>query len=372
MPSSQARSDFLLRLTRDAKILAKACENVSNRAEAERMTDDPAYSFPALQERKPRRIFLVGSILLSIPIILWLGAAFLVARSLRYPDFLRRGSGDVFGQHVPAFQRGSITDIGKALGVEPERLDCGIVEEDGFRHRRVSVVAWYFPGKRREVVVIVPSAGAPETAMIPYVKFLLADGYTVVATYSANNPIYGINWGMLKRKFALATARTLLDKGFTKIAALGISEGAAGAIMAQAEQPLFTAIVADSSYANLEQLFMRSPSMARLNPAFASTVIWAASYWFGRRLDKISPETDAANLGSCALLIIQNRDDQMTPVADGKALLASAGFNAQMWTVPSGGHGDAIFEHSKDYAERVTKFLDESFQTSTEPSPTDR
>jgi pimeloyl-ACP methyl ester carboxylesterase len=223
------------------------------------------------------------------------------------------------------------------------------------------VVGWYFPGKRREVVVILPAAGAPEVAMIPYVKFLLGAGYTVVASYSANNPSYGINWGMLKRKFALATARTLKDDGFDKIAALGISEGAAGAIMAQADQPVFTAIVADSSYANLAQLFMRSPSLSRLNPAFASTVMWEAQLWFGRSLYKISPVTDAGNLGTCSLLIIQNRDDKITPVADGKAILDSAGLDAQMWTVPSGGHGDAIYEDPKSYAARVIRFLDASF-----------
>src|SRR5271167_2670920 len=239
---------------------------------------DPSESQPAAGKRKPRRIFGIGAILLGVPILLWMGAAFFVARSLMYPEFLRRGGQDVFGQHVPAFKRGSVTDIGAALGVEPERLDCGVVEEDGFQHRQVSVVGWYFPGKRREVVVIIPPAGAVETSMIPYVKFLLGAGYTVVAIYSANNPIYGINWGMLKRKFALATARTLIDDGFTKIAALGVAEGAAGAIMAQAEQPVFTAIVADSSYANLERLFMRSPSMSGLNPAFLSTVMWKAGF----------------------------------------------------------------------------------------------
>ena len=329
---------------------------------------DPSESQPAAGKRKPRRIFGIGAILLSVPIVLWFGAAFLVARSLRYPDFLRRGSEDVFGQHVPSFKRGSLTDVGTALGVEPERLDCGVVEEDGFRHHQVSVVGWYFPGKRREVVVILPAAGAPETSMIPYVKFLLAAGYTVVASYSANNPKYGINWGMLKRKFALATARTLMDDGFTKIAALGISEGAAGAIMAQAQQPVFTAIVADSSYANLEQLFMRSPSMSRLNPAFLGTVIWEAQFWFGRKLDKIAPAVDAANLGACSLLIIQNRGDQVTPVADGQALLNSAGFNSQMWTVPSDGHGDAIYEDPKGYASRVVKFLDASFATDETPA----
>jgi pimeloyl-ACP methyl ester carboxylesterase len=254
-----------------------------------------------------------------------------------------------------------MTDIGAAVGVEPERLDCGVVEEDGIRHRTVSVVGWYFPGKRREVVVILPSAGAPEIAMIPYVKFLLGAGYTVVAAYSANNPSYGINWGMLKRKFALATARTLQDDGFDKIAVLGISEGAAGAVMAQAEHQVFTAIVADSSYANLARLFMRSPSISRLNPAFASTVMWEAQLWFGRSLYQISPEIDAGNLGTCSLLIIQDRDDKVTPVADGKAILDSARFNAQIWTVPSAGHGDAIYEDPNAYAARVVRFLDASF-----------
>src|SRR5271167_2197797 len=329
---------------------------------------DPSPAVPATRRWKPasrRHLIAMASILFGVPFILWMGTGFLIARSLRYPEFLRIGGQDVFGQHVPQFARGSLTDVGTALGVEPERLDCGVVEEDSLTRHQVSVVGWYFPGKRREVVVIIPPAGAPETAMIPYVKFLLGAGYTVVAIYSANNPIYGINWGMLKRKFALATARTLMHDGFEKIAALGISEGAAGAIMAQAEQPVFTAIVADSSYANLEQLFMRSPSMSRLNPAFLGTVMWEARLWFGRTLDKISPETDAGNLGTCSLLIIQNRDDQVTPLADGQALLDSAGFNAQMWTVPSGGHGDAVYEDPAGYAARVIKFLDASFEIET-------
>jgi len=318
---------------------------------------------PAATKRRPRRIFGVGAILLGVPILLWLGAALFVARSLMYPDFLRRGRTDVFGQHVPSFKRGSLTDLRVALGVEPQRLDCGVVVEDGIRHRQVSVVAWYLAGRRSEVVVILPAAGAPETAVIPYARFLLAAGYTVVATYSANNPIYGINWGMLKRKFALATARTLNEKGLDKIAALGISEGGAGAIMAQAEQPVFTAIVADSSYANLAELFMRSPSLSRMNPAFAESVLWEAQLWFGRSLYKISPATDAGHLGSCPLLVIQNRDDKVTPLADGQALVAAAHFNARMWTVPSGGHGDAIYEDPAGYAARVVKFLDASFQT---------
>ena len=46
---------------------------------------DPSESQPAAAKRKPRRIFGIGAILLGVPIILWIGAAFFVARSLDVP-----------------------------------------------------------------------------------------------------------------------------------------------------------------------------------------------------------------------------------------------------------------------------------------------
>jgi fermentation-respiration switch protein FrsA (DUF1100 family) len=317
-------------------------------------------------KHRPRRIFALGALFVGLPALIWIVAAFFVARSLKYPAFLYLGNGqDVFGEHVPGFKRGSVTDIARAIGVEPERYDAGTVEDDAGRHRAISVVGWYFPGTRREAVLIMPSAGASEDQLIPYIKFLHAAGYTVVANYSSNNPEFGISWGLLKRKFALATARALKVDGFEKIAVLGISEGAAGAIMAQAEQPVFTAIVADSSYANLQQMLRRSPSISRLNPAFESTVMWAAQWWMGQRLNKISPVTDAAKLGNCPILVIQNRGDKITPPDDGKAILYAAGVNSEIWIAPSEGHGDAIYEAPADYAARVVKFLNTSFGIET-------
>src|SRR5258708_8180364 len=173
---------------------------------------------------------------------------------------------------------------------------------------------------------------------------------------------------MLKGKFALATARTLMDDGFEKIAALGISEGAAGAIMAQAEQPVFTAIVADSSYANLRQLILRSPSISKLNPAFAATVFWEAQWWFGKPLSKISPADDAAKLRELPLLVIQNRGDKITPLADGKAILYAGGLNSEIWIAPSDGHGEAIYEAPAVYAGRGVRFLGSGFGLEGRPA----
>jgi pimeloyl-ACP methyl ester carboxylesterase len=316
----------------------------------------------AAAKRRPRRIFSVGALILGVPILLWIAASYYIARSLKYPDFLYRGNGqDVFGGHVPPLRRGTVTEIRNAIGIEPQRYDAGMVDDEGLNARPVSVVGWYFPGTRREVVILVPAAGGTEAALIPYVRFLHAAGYTVVATYSANNPRNGINWGLLKRRFALATARTLKSDGFEKIAVLGISEGGAGALYAQAEQPVFSAIIADSTYANLATMLMRSPAMMKLNPAFSSTILWEAGWVFGRSPYAMSPRDAAAHLGGCPLLVIQNRGDPVTPRDDGDAIHDAAGASAELWIAPSDGHGDAIYEVPEEYAAHVVGFLNAIF-----------
>ena len=327
------------------------------------MASDADSAIPAAAaKRRPRRIFSVGALILGVPILLWISASYYIARSLKYPDFLYRGNGqDVFGGHVPPLERGTLTEIRNATGIEPERYDAGIVEDEGLNARQVSVVGWYFPGPRREVVILVPAAGGTEAALIPYVKFLHAAGYTVVAMYSANNPRFGINWGLLKSRFALATARQLKSDGFNKIAVLGISEGGAGAIFAQAEQPVFSAIIADSTYANLATMLMRSPGMMRLHPAFSATVLWEAGWVFGRSPYAMSPRDAAAHLGGCPMLVIQNRGDPVTPRADGVAIREAAGSGAELWIAPSDGHGDAIYEAPKEYAAHVVNFLNAIF-----------
>jgi pimeloyl-ACP methyl ester carboxylesterase len=320
-------------------------------------------------KRRPRRIFGVGALILGVPILLWISASYYIARSLKYPDFLYRGNGqDVFGGHVPPLKRGTVTEIRNATGIEPQRYDAGMVEDEGLNARQVSVVGWYFPGRRREVVILVPAAGGTEAGLIPYVKFLHAAGYTVVATYSANNPRYGINWGLLKQKFALATARKLKSDGFEQIAVLGISEGGAGALFAQAEQPVFSAIIADSTYANLATMLTRTPAMSRLNPAFSATILWEAGWVFGRSPYVMSSQDAAAHLGGCPLLVIQNRGDPVTPRADGEAIRGAAGEAAELWIAPSDGHGDAIYEAPKEYAAHVVGFLNAIFGSET-PGP---
>src|SRR5258708_12113493 len=113
------------------------------------------------KERRPRRIFAVGALFLAIPALIWIVAAFFVARSLKYPAFLYQGNGqDVFGERVPMFKRGSVTDIATAIGMDPERYDAGTVADDPGGHGQVTVVRSHFPGEPPDSLLITPPAGA--------------------------------------------------------------------------------------------------------------------------------------------------------------------------------------------------------------------
>ncbi|HEY6394125.1 MAG TPA: hypothetical protein VIX12_01835 [Candidatus Binataceae bacterium] len=278
-----------------------------------------------------RRVFGIGTVMLGSVTVLWLGAASVLSRGIRYPAFLDRNRTDVYGTNVPEPVRG--------LNASPPA---------------------FIAGKREYAVLIVPPAGGKRSALMPYANFLSAAGFPVMMLDSDDDATRGTDWGWSERKAVAAAASDLRAKGFTKIAALGISEGAAAAIFAQSESATsagpFIAIVADSSYANLDTTLRRSPSIANLNPAFQRTVLAEAGLWLGRFPALISPAAAAAKV-HCPLMIIQNRGDQLTTIADADAIRAHAP-QSTIWITQSSGHANAIYESPDEYKARVLGFLE--------------
>jgi len=286
--------------------------------------------------------------MLAVAALLWLGAATVVSRHLAVPGFLMTGGNDVYGSHVPQ----DATDDSDPQKAFEAKFDGVSIDAGDNR-----VAGWLIPAESRTAVLLIPPAGATRAAMLPYAKFLHAAGFPVFAIDSGDTLASGTDWGVRESARALAAADWLKPRGYQKIAALGVSEGAAAALMAQAKQPAFAAIVADSPYANLGAMFRRIPSISGLNPAFVMTVMWEARLWLGRNPDSVSPVNAASHLGGVPLMIIQNRGDQTTPVSDGSAISAAAGASAEMWTAPADGHGDAIYSVPDAYDARVGQFL---------------
>jgi fermentation-respiration switch protein FrsA (DUF1100 family) len=142
---------------------------------------------------------------------------------------------------------------------------------------------------------------------------------------------------------------------------LGISMGAATAILAAADSPRLGAVVADSPYARL-----RNPVRAAIcqrgypravSPVLAWSVCTVASLHLRGGLDPIQV---VDRIAPRALLIIHGQADELIPVEDAHALYARAGEPKQLWVVPEVAHARVAEVEPAAYAERVKTFFEQS------------
>ena len=293
---------------------------------------------------------IIPLLLFGISVVLWLGAATFVTHRILHPPFLDGGYGDV----IIAVEK-------PPLGIDPKSCcdaafeDLRISDDAGVSSRCVVCPRAPLPS----AVLLIPPSGASKRAMLPYLKFLHAVGLPVLMIDSPDFARGRAGWGWTERGIVRSAAETLRQKGYRNIAALGVSEGAATALMVQAENPaLFKTIIADGSFATLGAMLRRNPSLAGLNPAFLQTVMWELGRALGQSVDQISPAAAASKLGDCALLVIQNAKDPLTPEADGGKILAlRANPSSTIYLSTSEGHGDAIYVDPQGYQKAVLDFL---------------
>ncbi len=310
--------------------------------------------------RRARRsaLPLIGGALLGTVVVLWFGLATYAARRIAFPEFYSHsGSG------------GSPERIANPELADP-RTWCGadfqnitLTRQDGHR-----LAMWWVPGSKPAGIILLHGAGGNRHEMLPFLKFIHAAGYPAIVLDEidhgdSDHAGWGAGYGWPQRDDVLSAAAALRERGYREVGALGVSQGAAAAILAQAQAHSLDAIVSDSCYANLGALLRRLPSMARLNPLFLDTILWESGFWIGRSPDRIAPAAAAADLGNCGLLVIQGGADPLVPAADGEAIYRAARGNKQIWIVPAAGHIGALGVAPVEYARAVIAFFDRNLST---------
>jgi len=298
------------------------------------------------------RAVLIPLALVGLGFALWFGAATLVTYHILHPPFLDGGYGDMI---FASEQERAAADL------QTDPMSCCQVSFENVRVTAgdVNVDAWLVPGSVPAAILLLPPSGASKRAMLPYLKFLHSAGLSLLMIDDPDFARGRAGWGFGGRATVKSAAEVLRQKGFANIGALGVSEGAATALLVQGEQPhIFKAIVADSTFADLSKLLRRSPSLAGLNPAFLRTILWEVGVALGRSPDEIAPKLSAANLGDCKLLLVQNTKDPLIPESDAGAILAArADASSAIFLVESEGHGDAICVNPQGYQKAVLDFL---------------
>ena len=142
-----------------------------------------------------------------------------------------------------------------------------------------------------------------------------------------------------------------------KVGVLGFSLGGATAIMTAPDTPEIKAIVADSSYATLEQM---AESLFQRFSVFKKPMVWSVRQWskIWLKFDPgaVSPVASVEK-NTTPLLLIHGEKDQEIPVEHSRQIFQAAKGPAELWTVSSADHGSAYFQEKELYEKKVLEFF---------------
>jgi pimeloyl-ACP methyl ester carboxylesterase len=172
-----------------------------------------------------------------------------------------------------------------------------------------------------------------------------SDGNTVSGGYYEKDDLKG----------AVAYVR---QRGYEKIGVLGFSLGAVSALLAAAEDTEIDAVVADSSYADLNDIM--EPEFAKRTKApkiFLRPILFMIKIIYGVDFTAIRPVEVVAKIAPRPILFIHGEADDMIPVEHARRLLEASQNPANiLWIVP-GGHTSAYHDYPIEFIDRVTSFF---------------
>lgn len=145
-----------------------------------------------------------------------------------------------------------------------------------------------------------------------------------------------------------------------RIGLLGLSLGAATALIATGEEPRVAAVWEDSSYADID-VAIRGELTREDHPTwFAPGGVLMARIVGGVDLTSLSPIEAVARLNGRPIFITHGTEDERLSVRHAYDLageIATHGGLAEMWIVPGSKHTMAIREHPVEYERRLADFF---------------
>lgn len=153
-----------------------------------------------------------------------------------------------------------------------------------------------------------------------------------------------------------------------RIGVIGMSMGAATAILTAAECPDIKAVVADSSFATLrEVVYQGFKTMFKLPaPLVAAPMLMFSEMFAGFKTQWVRPIDAVAAIAPRPILFIHSRADDLIGWEQCDKLYAAATGPKQQWLVEQAGHARAGVMYYDEYCERVNRFFDEALAAAVE------
>jgi pimeloyl-ACP methyl ester carboxylesterase len=270
---------------------------------------------------------------------------------------------------ISAYLGYSLTRVAR-MPVTGNPADNGLVyEEVSFPslYKDLTLRGWFIPAENSERVIIMvhgngSNRNATDSGSLDIAGELVGHGFNVLmfdlhgCGESEGNTVSG---GYYEKDDLRGAVAYMQQRGFEKIGVMGFSLGAVSALMAAAEDTEIDAVVADSSYADLNDIM--EPEFAKRTKApkiFLRPILFMIKIMYGVDFTAIRPVETVAKIAPRPILFIHGEADDMIPVDHGRRLLeASQNPDNILWIVP-GGHTSAYHDYPVEFIDRVTSFFD--------------
>jgi fermentation-respiration switch protein FrsA (DUF1100 family) len=141
--------------------------------------------------------------------------------------------------------------------------------------------------------------------------------------------------------------------------------GSAVSIGAASEDPTIRAVVAESVYADMGELWTRFGYVGirgtSIEWSWGVPLRWATWLWTGQRIATFKPEALISHISPRPVLIIHGEQDNAAcTVADARRLYQAAGQPKSLWIVAGAGHCGAHSVVPQAYEARVIRFFDQA------------
>jgi fermentation-respiration switch protein FrsA (DUF1100 family) len=220
-------------------------------------------------------------------------------------------------------------------------------------------------------VIVVHGHGGNRHTSLAYASYLFPDFSLLLPDLRGHGDSLGTHTsvGYLERRDLIGAALYLRGLGYQKIGVLGISMGAAVAILAAAQSEAIDAVVADSSFAALRHAVRQGARIRGYPSAITRPLAYlccqTAAWRLRHPLRACDPLDVVGAIAPRPLFLIHGEADDLIPADSARALYAAAGEPKDLWVLPEVEHGRALEADGDRYRERVLRF----FLTWLSPEP---
>ena len=245
----------------------------------------------------------------------------------------------------------------------------------------VPLRGWFLPAAGSDrVVVIVHGRNSNRTGddgqLVPHAEALVDRGYNVLLfDFRAHGESGGVRYtlGAAERRDVLGAVAFLEARGFgaDRTGFWAHSMGAATVLLTAGALDEVPAIVADSSFARLDDLLTEElPRASGLPGFFNPPILFFAKELFGVDTTVVNPVDAVPALPPDSLFIIHAAADGLIPVEHARRIAAAAGPAVHdLWIFPGGRHDRVSAAAPDRYRDRVLSFFEEKLPV-VEGAPT--